>query len=252
MTFISNSKKFIFVHPHKCAGTSIENALSRTLQWNDIILGSTPYGTKIETAYFEKFNLRKHSMASEIKEVIGEDTWNSYFTFSVVRHPFDRMVSLYKYLQKIKGKDSFIKNIQLKTKIYLYRNKQISFLNQHPLIQKDGIHKWPAIAALTESKNFSEFIVAVTKTNSSAAKPQYYGLSDRNHSQVLVNYVAKVETLEEDWQYICDQLKISQKLPHVNKSRKNNKNWRDYYTAEDIKFMIETYQVDLDQFNYSV
>ncbi|MGK7881458.1 MAG: sulfotransferase family 2 domain-containing protein [Crocosphaera sp.] len=144
------------------------------------------------------------------------------------------------------------RQVQDMSKTYLYRNKQMSFLKQHPSIQKDGIHRWPEIAALIESKNFSEFIVAVNKTDSVAVKPQFYVLSDRNHSQMLVDYVAKFETLEEDWQYICDQLQISQKLPHSNKSRADNKSWQEYYTSEDIKFMSENYKIDLENFNYSV
>ena len=44
---ISNSHKFIFVHILKTAGTSICAALDPTLRWNDVILGGTGFGEKM-------------------------------------------------------------------------------------------------------------------------------------------------------------------------------------------------------------
>jgi hypothetical protein len=38
-----------------------------------------------------------HTTAAEVRESIGEEAWNSLFTFSVVRNPFDRVASLFLY-----------------------------------------------------------------------------------------------------------------------------------------------------------
>jgi len=48
---LSNSKKYIFVHIPKCAGTSITRAIAPSCEWNDIILGSTEFGNEIQNAY---------------------------------------------------------------------------------------------------------------------------------------------------------------------------------------------------------
>ncbi len=252
MTFISNSKKFIFVHPHKCAGTSIERALSKTLQWNDIILGSTQYGEQIQAHFKRKFNLSKHSCVADIQKVVGNDIWDSYFSFSVVRHPFDRMVSLYEYLQKIKNRGNFISHLKLKTKIFFVYNKRFPWIAKHPIIEKKGIHKWPEIRILEKSRNFSEFLVNILPTNAPGIIPQYDFLIDQNQSKVAVDYVCKLENLENDWEYICEKLNISYRLPHSNKSKKNRKSWQEYYTVDDINLMLEKYKVDLDMFDYSI
>ena len=41
---ICHSRKYVFIHIHKTGGTSVESALEPTLHWNDLLLGSTPFG----------------------------------------------------------------------------------------------------------------------------------------------------------------------------------------------------------------
>lgn len=78
--FINHKHKFIFVHVPKNAGTSIRNSF-------DI------------NGYDKKVVRRKypHYSCSEIKEYCGDTTWNNFYTFSVVRNPYDRMVSYYHF-----------------------------------------------------------------------------------------------------------------------------------------------------------
>ena len=97
---ISHSKKFIFVHIQKTAGTSITRHLDKYITYQDLLLGGTEFGEKLNKLYKERFNLHKHSYAQKIKEIMGEDVWNDYFSFSFVRNPYDRAVSLYNWCRK--------------------------------------------------------------------------------------------------------------------------------------------------------
>ena len=254
MTVISNSKKFIFVHPHKCAGTSIEIALENLLQWNDIILGSSNYGEKINNIYSQKFGIYKHSSADKIRKVVGEDIWHSYFTFSIVRHPLDRMVSLYEFLKKFQG-NSRISEMKRKTKLFLFKNKHNTLFSKIKSIQKiqeSDIHRFPGVVALLDSNNFSEFIVSVCNSNEPAAIPQFEVLSDKNKSDIAVDYVGKFENIQYDWEDICQRIGISITLPHKNQSSRTYKDWRKYYTLDDINFMVDRYKIDMNVFDYSV
>jgi Sulfotransferase family len=43
--------------------------------------------------------------AADIRQQIGRDTWDSYFKFTVIRDPFDKMVSGYFFSEKPQGSE---------------------------------------------------------------------------------------------------------------------------------------------------
>jgi hypothetical protein len=68
--------ELIFVHIARTGGTSIETALTGHDWW--LISPET-----------------KHLSARQIRLRAGEERWNKYFKFSVVRNPWDRVVSMF-------------------------------------------------------------------------------------------------------------------------------------------------------------
>ncbi len=92
---ISHKYKFIFIHIHKCAGTSITHALAPYLGEDDIILGCTDEGEKLSELGRKSGGLHKHSSASDGKDIFDNDIWKSYFKFTFVRNPWDILVSTY-------------------------------------------------------------------------------------------------------------------------------------------------------------
>mgnify|MGYP001799692707 CR=1 FL=1 len=249
MAFISNSKKYIFIHLHKCAGTSIEKALENEIQWNDISLGSTAYGEKLQVIYSNKFGLDKHSSALDIQEVVGDGIWESYYTFAFVRHPLDRLISLYEYFKTYYLSGS--RGLAMQGLFFLMqRNLLPPALSKMPSLAAP--FKWPGVQAAMTSGSFSEFIHSEFLESAPAAYPQFYRLADTTRSKLIVDYVGKVEKASEDWEFLKGKLGINSNLPLSNQSKRKYKDWREYYTIDDIDFAINKYKIDMDSFSYSV
>lgn len=96
---ISSGRNYIFVHIPKTGGTSLAAALETRAMKDDILVGDTPKARKRRARLKHltpKGRLWKHSTLNDIEGVIDS---RDMFTFTLVRNPWDRMVSYYSWLQ---------------------------------------------------------------------------------------------------------------------------------------------------------
>lgn len=124
---ISHRHRFIFIKTNKTAGTSVEIALSRFCGEDDVITQLPPKdeatraslggrGAQHHYAPLSTYGLRdfknrllhrhrkiryyNHISGQEIREFIGADVWDGYFKFCIERNPWDRVISLYYWVNK--------------------------------------------------------------------------------------------------------------------------------------------------------
>ena len=99
---VSHTKKFIFLKTVKTGGTSVEGALERyclppgtptplharpeTVSEYGIVGARQEYLDSYDTYY-------SHMPAAELRGHLGEDVWDSYSKFTVVRHPYEKAIS---------------------------------------------------------------------------------------------------------------------------------------------------------------
>lgn len=105
---VSHKYKFIFIKTRKTAGTSIEVDLSKIMGDDDIVTPIMPevdghqprnYQTKGLVNKLLSRRFFNHMTATQVKALVGQDVFRSYFKFSVEREPVDKCISFYSMLK---------------------------------------------------------------------------------------------------------------------------------------------------------
>ena len=226
---ISNSQKYIFVHIPKCAGISITDSLTGSIQWNDIILhgGKSEYGSELEPYFDRRYGLHGHATASAIRAVVGNKIWEEYLSFSFVRNPYARVASLYNWVSKI------VNNVE-----------------QRHWKEKDW-YRWPLFHAFLETENFSGFIRSHFFDKGHIARDQYSWVCDDRGENIIVNFIGRTESLDSDFASALAAAGLPAiQLDKLNVSTKRD--FRDMYTRqEDIDLVYQKYYRDFKEFGYS-
>lgn len=99
---VSRRHNYVYVHVYKVAGQSVKLALRRhDLRFLPGL--RTPLAHVLELPQVYSFRaLGPHATAVQIRQLLGPDVWESMFTFSFVRNPWDWQVSLFHFIQKNK------------------------------------------------------------------------------------------------------------------------------------------------------
>ncbi|SDI48094.1 sulfotransferase family 2 domain-containing protein [Lutimaribacter saemankumensis] len=99
---LSRGRKYLFIHIPKTGGTALALALEARAMNDDIMLGDTPKARnrrKRVQGITTAGRLWKHSTLSDLDGLIAPGELDGLFCFTLVRNPWDRMVSYYHWLQ---------------------------------------------------------------------------------------------------------------------------------------------------------
>lgn len=100
---ISDARKYIFVHIPKTAGTALALALEDMAAKDDILIGDTPKAIRRRRrlkGVKTQGRLWKHSTLRDVYGLVDQTQMETYFVFTLVRNPWDRLVSYYHWLQE--------------------------------------------------------------------------------------------------------------------------------------------------------
>jgi len=64
----------------------------------------------------------------------------------------------------------------------------------------------------------------------------------------FVDFVGKLETINEDWKYISSIIKCQNELPHKNTTP--HKDYREYYDEDSKRIISDIYSKDIELFDY--
>ena len=185
--------------------------------------------TSIEGILKQQSGDNYHSGHYHLLDDLSEVTRN-YFKFAFVRNPWDRCVSRFFYTKsKCDVNDGIDRGA--------YRGS-----NFNDFIRSEG-----EFSLLTDWCNHSPNLQRIFGNHSPFDK-QLDWISDKD-GNVLADYIGKLETMQNDFNIICDKIGIpQQQLPHKNKSK--HKHYTEYYDDETKEIVAEKYAKDIEYFGY--
>ncbi len=179
---------FIFIHINKTAGTSIGNAIG--------------------------LPIKHHRTAREVIASIGKDKWNTAYKFTLVRNPWDKVVSHYEYRRKRNKTEVASRNIPFSewVKKTYGQEKDLFYYN-----------------------------------NPRAFQPQVEWLKD-DEGKISIDFIGKFETINEDFDQIKKAIGLKAELPHLNPTKRAG--YQSYYDDETREIVAHWFREDIEVFGY--
>jgi len=219
---------FIFIHIGKTGGTSMEKVLCSHF---GIAFRETTHG---HLSWNPKQNHVKHIWARGMIKKVGMEAWRQCFTFAFVRNPYDMVVSLYSMF----------------TQYEQYIDKE-----KHP----DLFHPW------NQYENFEDFLLKVDQgkciynkahrwNNLKNLQTKYLTRSMLwrwQRREILVDFVGRYETLQDDFNKVCDRIGIPP-LALIRHGGTNHKHYDEMYTPKTRRIVERHFKLDLKMFDYDL
>jgi hypothetical protein len=219
---ISNTHRAIFVHVPKTAGTSMTALIDPHLGWNDLVLGGSEFGERLNLAYRDRFGLHKHMWARDIRRVVGADLWSRYFTFAFVRHPYLRLASYYRWIEGTAGRAG----------------------------PDAPFWTWPATKAFLGTSSFSEFLRDSRFVEARSGRPQADWVCDED-GRCIVDFVGRFEALEDGVRTVAARLGIEgSDLERRNPSPASGSSADLFRDEADYDWIHRIHRQDFELFGY--
>lgn len=207
---ISFNHRFIFVHVYKVAGSSIKAAL-RPYAWNP-----------------------RATMLNRLARRLGIPG----------RLPFDRHLCLSDHVTAAEIKGQYSASVfEQSYKFAFVRNPwdwQVSLY--HYMIQQRDHRQHDLIRSLGSFDAYIEWRVEKD------LQLQKEFVTDEE-GKLIVDFVGRYESLQEDFQKVCRNLGIKATLPHLNSSRRAA--YSQYYSERSAERIAEAFKEDIDLFGYT-
>lgn len=184
---INRQHRLLFIHVPKTGGVSLSNAL-------------VPWGDPTQPEFYPKrssdpvvaVTYPRHITAATLRGLLGAEAFASFWSFAIVRHPLERLVSHFAYVRRL------------------------------------AAH--PAHAALRSVTTFAGYVAELGRR--APTLPITHYTHDPETGRQLVSQVFDLSQLAHAFRAATERLQLREPpaLPHLNTSP--HRPWREYYTPE--------------------
>ena len=189
-------------------------------------------GTSVKAFFGNKEFYHKHKTIKEVKDE-NPEIYNSYKKFTIVRNPYDRMVSWYFYLKRAMGMEQTRGDYRWSSGEYF----PSSFLEWI----KDPLKNYYTLWKLSDIRNSLHTDIDFNNGRENGIpllSPQSAWIDDTVE-------VLKYENLNKE---LNKFFKKEIEIPIQNKT--DHKEYLNYYNEESLNIVYEKYKEDFDKFNY--
>lgn len=180
---------FVFIHINKTGGTSVNGVVGK------------PF--------------RKHLTVKDVIRIIGPKKWKTAYKFAIIRNPWEKVVSHYKYNVK----------------------KNVTKMAEEPIEFKDWVK-----CTFGEPKDYKYY------NRAQMFFPQIEWLKNYE-GKIDVDKIIRFENINEGINEVFKYLQIDAELPHLNKTHKSD--YREYYDDETKQIIADWFHEDIKEFGYT-
>ena len=213
MTFISKSRKIIFIHLYKNAGSSIK----RSLESSFVHSSNDPDLLKVikRKLFYSKLRIlygaKSHTILSDLSPSL--DLFK-FFSFCVVRNPWDREFSLYRYIL----------------------TSRVHFLHDQ-------------VVNLGSFSSFLDWRLSSMQCQTQTSFVELNGKIAVNRVLRYENLESEFSALSHELGFKSG-LKVYNKTPDISKSIQSSSDYRDFYNAKDRQLVADAFRDDVSNFDY--
>ncbi len=213
-------------HKHKFITIDIPKTGTRSFRESLLPLGVIDQHGKpnLDAEFYQ------HDSAIRAKKQFAKNNWNwnEYYKFTIVRNPWARYFSFFKYFKSYGEK-------------YLRRDESINW-------KQPELNQGKLCVELFKNQDDQTALKNIILNNDS--QDSYY--CDES-GEIIVDHIASFENLENEFVFLCDQVGIQTPgLQHGNKSS-NSLNMHDIYNQQLIDLVAnkEKNVIKLKNYNYN-
>ena len=210
----STGRRYLFIHAPKTGGTSMALALEARAMKDDVMLGDTPKAVqrrKRLKGVQTRGRLWKHATLADLDGLVTPDMLAELFVFTLVRNPWDRVVSYYHWLRA----QSF----------------------DHPSVTH------------ARGLSFHDFTQHPHTQGSLRGSPARHYVTDATGTERCDLFV-RLEHMARDIAPLEAHLGFALDLPHANRSAREA-DYRGYYNADSRAAVAEACAEDIARFGYA-